>query len=691
MSTSPAQPTKGNRTVQLAPLSIRAAVDSINDGDRTVEVVFSTGAPVERFDWNSGKRYLETLSLDPAHIRVDRLNAGAPVLDSHSAWSVSDQLGAVVPGSVRLLKNEGRATVRFSKRDAVEPIWQDVRDGIIRSVSIGYKVYRFEETEGKGNALPVRSAVDWEPFEVSMVPIPADAGAKVRDGKSDDAYSCEIVPAGSKPPAPPAKPAATTPKEEKTMDENRSEAFVADLELKPAPAPAPPKEPTDIERATAGERERISGIVAACRGRMDGAFLQKMIDERVPLVDVQARVLRELELRDKGDTPAANSRPHIVVGEDPAVHVREGIVDALLHRAHPHHQVTERGITKDVGFKATDKGRAYQGLSLLRIAERMLLAKGINVARMSEVEIAGVALGLRFDGMHSTSDFPLLLADVANKTLRAGYEEAPQTFAPFTRRTTVPDFKQVKRTQIGEAPALELVNEHGEIKSGTIDEGREVYAISTYGKKFAITRKAIINDDLDAFSRVPANMGRQARNLESDLVWAQITANGDMGDSQPLFSAAHGNIDAAGGAISIDTIGAARAAMRLQTGLDGTTILNVIPRYLLVPAALETLADQFVSQALAPSQASNVNPFAGRISVIAEPRLDADSADHWYMSAAIGEFPDIVELANLAGQQGPMLERMLGFDVDGVSFKVLFDVGAKVIDWRGLYKNVGET
>lgn len=181
------------RTVDVPPLSVRASVGTVNEDDHTVELVFSTGAPVERYDWMSDKRYLEVLSLKPEHIRIDRLNAGAPLLDAHSAYSITDMLGAVEPGSVKLTATEARATVRFSRRDAVEPIWGDVKDGLIRSVSVGYRVHKFQEDDGKGNKMPVRTAIDWEPFEISMVPMPADVGARVRAGDKSDTNPCVIV------------------------------------------------------------------------------------------------------------------------------------------------------------------------------------------------------------------------------------------------------------------------------------------------------------------------------------------------------------------------------------------------------------------------------------------------------------------------------------------------------------------
>lgn len=186
------RPSQDANTIDLPPLSLRAAVSSVDDEARTVELVFSTGAAVDRMDWWTGQRYIETLSLDPKHVRLERLNAGAPLLDAHSAYSITDQIGAVEPNSAKIVKKEGRATVRFSRREAVEAIWQDVKDGILRNVSVGYRVHTFEETKGKDGAIPTRLATDWEPYELSLVPMPADTGARVRAAQIET-NPCQIV------------------------------------------------------------------------------------------------------------------------------------------------------------------------------------------------------------------------------------------------------------------------------------------------------------------------------------------------------------------------------------------------------------------------------------------------------------------------------------------------------------------
>jgi hypothetical protein len=311
------------------------------------------------------------------------------------------------------------------------------------------------------------------------------------------------------------------------------------------------------------------------------------------------------------------------------------------------------------------------------------------------MDLAAYALGLDTRGaLHTASDFANLLADVANKTLRRAYEEAPQTFAPISRQSSIPDFKLAKRLQIGDAPGLLAIDDQGEFTRGTIGEGKEQYQLATYGRVFGISRKALINDDTNAFSRVPELFGRAARNLESNLVWLQILSNPTMGDGVALFNSAHANLSGTSDAISVASIGAGRQAMRKQVGLDATTLINVAPAFLIVPPAKETLADQFVSTNLLASQSSSVNPFAGRLQVISEPRLEvgigsqAGSNVSWYLAANPSQI-DVLEYAYLEGENGPVVESRIGFDVDGLEIKCRHDFAAKAIDWRGLYKNPG--
>lgn len=474
------------------------------------------------------------------------------------------------------------------------------------------------------------------------------------------------------------------------MDPNPApaETLVARDPLDPgAPIPraaatsAGPAEPTDADRIRAAEQARIQFIMNACRtAQMPTEVMDKLIADGVSQVDASTRIFEEMKRRGLDATGPAHTpslrRPDVALGDDPSIHTRSGIENALLHRINP------------TRFELTDNGRKYRGLSMLDTARLHLQARGFRVTDLSRKELAGLALGLeQRGGMHTTSDFPLLLADVANKNLRRAYDEAPQTFRAFVSIGTLPDFKMAKRLQFGDAPALLEIEENGEYVAGTIGEGKEQYQLASYGRKFAITRKSLVNDDLDAFARIPAMFGRKARILESNLVYAQITSNPTMGDAAALFHSSHANLQTDGDVISVESLGRARAAMAQQTSVDGD-YLNLTPRFLLVPTGLQTKADQFVT-VVTPQEAGKVNPFQSRLTVIADPRLDANSATAWYLVADPTQI-DIIELGYLEGEQGPRVESRIGFDIDGLEIKCGIDVAAKVLDWRGLHKDPGE-
>ena len=639
------------RKVQLPSLQFRAGLQSVNNEARTVETVFSTGADVVRSEFWTGESYIERLSMEKKAIRMERLMSGsAPVLNTHASYSLDDAIGIVT--SARIKDGQGVAELRFAKDDPdADRAWNKISQGVLQNVSVGYRVHKYEETEEDG--MKVRTARDWEPYEISVVPMGADPGAQLRSDDSVEKNECVITRSGG------------------TMDEDDVIVEPAGTQAAPAAAAAPVAEPTDHDRGIEVERTRAAGISRAVgSARMPSTFIQKWIDEGVTLVEAQNRAL-DFVAKQIGDD---GTRPNtVVVGDDQErIHMRSGIVNAIMHRGAPDK------------VKLEDSGKRYRGMSLMEIGEICCRANGIDVSGMAKMEKAGVVLGLNTrGGMHTISDFSSLLADAFNKSIRREYEELMPTWGPITRPTFAPDFKNINRLQLGDAPELKLVEEHGEFTRGTISEGKETYKLGTYGSVFAITRQALINDDTDAFSRLPMKFGKAARHLEADLVWAQITANGNLGDGTALFHTDHGNL-AAAGTLTVARLGIGRSLMRRQVGLDYQH-LNVMPKYLIVPAAIETLADQLVTSVTA-EKSSSVNPFSGKLTVIAEPRLDDTSETQWYLAADTGQI-DIIEMAMLEGEGGPMTESRVGFDCDGLEMKVRHDFAAKVMDYRGLFRN----
>ncbi|MQB36896.1 hypothetical protein DXT97_08795 [Agrobacterium tumefaciens] len=175
----------------LRDAEVRAA--SFSEADNTIDVVWTTGAAVRRVSWIDGE-FDEELVVSPNAIRLDRLNAGAPFLDTHGTWSLADVIGSVVKGSARIEGGVGVAKVRLSTAaDAVDRVAK-IKEGSVSNISVGYRIHAVEKTEREGR-IPVHRVIDWEPWEISAVPIPADPGAHVRSGKDDaPLYACRVEP-----------------------------------------------------------------------------------------------------------------------------------------------------------------------------------------------------------------------------------------------------------------------------------------------------------------------------------------------------------------------------------------------------------------------------------------------------------------------------------------------------------------
>jgi hypothetical protein len=138
---------------------------------REIDAVLSTGARVRRRDWDG--EFDEVLGMQPHNVRLARLNQGAAVLDSHNWSGVGAMLGGIVPGTARLEDGALVARIKFSRgSELARRIAQDLQDGIQIPLSAGYKVHR--TVDDRSTVPTTRTAVDWEPIEVSVVPIAAE-------------------------------------------------------------------------------------------------------------------------------------------------------------------------------------------------------------------------------------------------------------------------------------------------------------------------------------------------------------------------------------------------------------------------------------------------------------------------------------------------------------------------------------
>ncbi len=702
---------KSKTSQRYLPIQTRAAtVSSVDVENRTAIVCFTTGARVTRWDVD------EELEVSKKAMRMERANSGSmALLNSHDQYSLSAVLGVVERA---WLKNgEGMAEIRFSKREDVEPIFQDVADGIIKSISVGYRVFSYDvkKTEGERDLYTAR---DWEPHEISLVAVPADAGSSIRSANADDgsingaasvdgshftegrfsnclffdrsqdemnltellalqarqqagetltAAEMTALQAGqaelarhaeqNEPATPTAAPTATPTAEPATAQRSDVQAAAAQA----------------AESAIAAERVRASTIAGNVRRLgLDPALGEELVSRGVSVADANAALVERMAARDAvGGTERSQGRVQ-TVGDAPSEVMSRGIQEAIAHRVNP-------------GAELSDNGRQYRGMSMMRMAEEMLSANGVQVGGLSRMEVATRAF-------HSTSDFPILLGNVARQRLGAEYEEVSPTYTQWARRgSNFPDFKEVSVAQLSQAPGLLKVPESGEFKYGTMEEAGMKYALATYGRVIGFTRQMLINDDLGAFDRIIPAFAHQARNLENQLVYNQILSNPVMNDGTTLFHADHKNLLAAGSAMSKDAFSKMRSLIRKQTGLKNER-LNLTPAYVLAPTTLEQKVYELTSANYVPAKQEDINEFraGGRTAVtpVIEALLDDVSEAAYYMLCRTGMI-DTVEYAYLDGNEALFVDSELGFDVDGIKMKVRLDFGAKTIDYRGLAKATG--
>ena len=651
-----------SRSASLNP----ATWDATN---RTIEVVWTTGARGARFDWDNLRVIEEELSTEATSVRLQRLNSGAPVLNAHGRGDLSSQIGVVVPGSAKMVSGQGVALLRLSNRPEIASIVDDVAAGIIRNISVGYVVHVWEVEERNGTT-PVWRAIDWEPTEISFVPVPFDPAAQVR--ATTDLHPCIIRQKGK---------AMTTPATiSTTTDDNVNTHQRGDTNTPSGSAASI----TELRRyfdmlgetGELGETQRASLILEAA-------------ERGLSMTEVRSMTVRMMGDRQRQQTgPLAFHSGGDQTFDNPQFHAR-AIEDALYARMS--------------GAAPSSAAREFMGMSMVQIAGAMLERSGRGHARnLSPTDILSAAAWngngtragshgymARAAGMMTTSDFPELLTGAGQRFLMDVFAAAGSPLKLVARRRWARDFRAISGIELSGFGTLQEVQEAGEIKHGSFKSRKESYALKTYAKQFGLSRQAIINDDLGAFGDPIRSMARSAAETEAALFAKLVASNPTMADGSPLFDAVHGNLaPAADTGKPVGTnISNGRIAMRRQKDLDGVTPLATAPKFIVTGPDLETWVEQLLSETISPARADDANPFAGKLTPLVEPRFDGPS---WYLFADPSLSP-VLEYAYLDDLPGPHIETRDGWDVLGTEFRVYMDFGAGAVDWRGGFKNTGAT
>lgn len=721
--------------------------ETINREAKTVEIVVATENPVERYDLSRGIVVREVLAMDGIEYRGGRNQL--PIVDSHDRSTVANVLG-----SVRNLRIEGDELVgdaMFAQDERSQEAFQKLLDGHLTdfSVTATPKRVAFVErgtnyTNRRGETVPGPADIvtAWMPTDASLCATGADERSVVRRSYTEIPTEIERemnesllaalremgMPEGLEDPDTvtawvvgnlnaKTPDMATEPVEEiesaEPMPLTEEEPMA---EVQNADAMASGEDV--IEKALKADQVRRSEIRAACeKAGIERSFADNLCDTHVPLDIARQKIIEQIGKKNQPlGTPVEGNRVE-VTGSGVERFV-DACRDGLVMRA--------VGAVNGKAFKETkpaEGAESFARMSLSRMAEEVLRQAGAPVQRMTNVDIARASIGcpgtlerfgIRRDGeaYHVTGSFPNILLDAANKTLLMGYEEAPYTWSMWARQApSVADFKNINRIRFSESPNLENVPENHDYPEGKASDQKESYKVEKYGSMFSVTWETIVNDDLDAISRIPQMHGVAARRTQNAKVYEVLTSNANLSDGGALFnttaqttSGGHANLASSGAVISVTTLNAAFTSMMTKKGIgsDGTdsqAILNIQPRYLVVPAAISATALQVVGSIADPSvggsAAGNSNtlniygPNGSRpLQVVVEPVLDGSSTTAWYLAADTSQI-DTVEITFLQGEESPVLENEWDFKKDGYRYKVRQTFAAKAIDFRGLYKNPG--
>jgi hypothetical protein len=451
---------------------------------------------------------------------------------------------------------------------------------------------------------------------------------------------------------------------------------------------------------------------------VDNTIVQLAIAENEDVTKAQTRYLKHLKEKCK-PIEGLNA---LSVGEDKKVAALAiAMPEAICKRAglSKFYAVDSAGrvLRDDQGNPKTvaahELAEKYVGLSALDMYRQWLVMLGADrdeVAMLSRTQLAELlgprALRRKFPQVaqlaQSTGDFANVVLDAQNKSLRMGYVEAPRTWMVWAKRGTAPDFKNINRIQTSEVPTLTSRAEGQPISYTTLADSKETYALAEYANGIILTRRVLINDDMNALTDVPRKQGASAARLEDDVAYAILTANANLADGGALFNATAYTVNGTGhqnrqsttagvGAPTVATVSATEKLVMLQKGPKAAAILNLTPKFWVGPVALKTTTEQFFASRVDPSKSNETpNPYNGKITPVANARLDASSAVIWYLLADYRDGQiDTIEVSFLTDEPEPVLKQETDFDTDDQKFAVRHTVAAKALDFRGMARNDG--
>ena len=531
--------------------------------------------------------------------------------------------------------------------------------------------------------------------EVSVVAVGADRSTHMSVTAKLELKGNSIMEPEEKKETPVAEVAATTPAAPAAPEMPATPAVTAAA----APAPETPKtvvaaatpatpEPTvaDMKAIAAdamkAERERVVAIKAVCSGEFP-EIETKAVAEGWTKEQTSEAVLQAYRAKQPTTAPAIT----IKKGNDMNAKHLETALSLCAG-------IEADELAKSMGEETVEAAMKDCDIPLTALLGECMKIEGMSAPRTFDNASIKAAF--------STVTLPGILSNVANKKLLQAYRAQPIIATRLCTSADLSDFKENERFRLTDIGDLKPVGADGEIKESGVSEEKAVNQLDTYAKKFCLTRKMIINDDLGAFLKVPTAMGNRAARLVDQLFFQRLLANPYMPDGKPLFSTNHKNLlTGASSALSADSLKKAIQVFLDQTDSDGQPI-SVEPSILLVPTALKFLAVELTRGAALMMSGGAENTIRPTLNVLAEQNLQIVSSPYlsnanyagasnsaWYLFGRPGTV-DTFEIGYLKGKRTPTVERGdLDFNVLGIWFRVYFDVGIREQDHRGMVKANG--
>lgn len=515
---------------------VRFFGSSFDPETREIDVSLGTGAPVERWDYARREAYIEILSMDPDSVDLTRMNSGAPFLKNHN-WSVDSVIGVFVSGSVRIENGELLGRVKLSASERNRDIVTDIVDGILPSTSVGYDYDPDAIVESRDESgMLTRLLTRWTPLEGSTVAVSADITGGVRSAPDEHKEEGDME------------------KDDTAVAENGER----DLEKKVAER---------VAAELAAYQARCDDIRAAGRKLgLDSAEIDSVLAERSMTADAAIRKL--VDARAERDARSTVST-RVDITRDEAETRRALTTDWLAARAK----------VQDVN---PDAEREIGNISLeLLLHEMVPGSRGLSRSGLLERAM-------------TTSDFPLLLENVAHKALIAVNDQMADYlwFEKVFTRMDYNDFREHSTPWVGHASILPSVLEGAPYEAGTMGEGGEKSSAIKYGKDFQFTLEMLYSNDMDAFAAGPMAIQEAFIRTKSALAAALLTGNQVMADGKTLFHNDHKNLSTSGGVPDVTKVNELWNLLFAMLDPDGSTAIGMQGKFLLFPGTLKAGIEQ---------------------------------------------------------------------------------------------------